>query len=62
MRTRVSFALRRVELKPCDYTDEKIQQEIGENVDRSAASSGDSRNICQPDDKDCQSQKNEQDD
>jgi hypothetical protein len=29
MRTRVSFALGRVELKPCDYTDEKIQQEIG---------------------------------
>jgi|AmaraimetFIIA100_FD_contig_41_27995572_length_252_multi_2_in_0_out_0_1 hypothetical protein len=29
MRTRVSFALRWVELKPCDYTDEKIQQEIG---------------------------------
>ena len=23
MRTRVSFALRRVELKPCYYTDEK---------------------------------------
>ena len=31
MRTRVSFALRRIELKldSLDHTDEKIQQEIG---------------------------------